>query len=105
MTKLDLGANFNTVKVTNMSGMFQGFAQNSSTMKNIDLGDQFYTTASTDMSNMFNGCGATAMTVLDLGPHFIKIPTTRTDMFKDCGTTGLRIYAPEAIYSSQTSFK
>ena len=79
MTTLDLGDKFNTAKVVNMSGMFQGFAQNSTTITSLDLGDLFYTTAATDMGYMFNGCGATVMGTLDLGPAFTKIPSgTRT---------------------------
>ena len=73
-------------------------------LKSIDLSG-LNTSTVTNMSNMFNACGATSMIVLDLGPHFTNIPSTRTDMFKDCGISQLKIYAPEAIYESQTSFK
>ena len=105
MTTLDLGDNFNTAKVVNMSGMFQGFAQNSATITSLDLGDLFYTTSATSMSNMFKDTGTTAMTTLDLGPAFTKIANTNADMFINCGTLSTVIYAPESIYSNMKNFK
>ena len=54
---------------------------------------------------MFNETGLNAMTILDLGPKFTKIASSHTDMFNNCGTTNLVIYAPEAIYSSIQEFK
>jgi len=103
MTALDLGDKFNTSKVKDMSGMFR--LCGNLKMTSLDLGDKFYTTSVTNMSNMFNSCGAGAMTILDLGPAFTKIAETNTDMFSYCGTTGLKIYAPESIYSNRTTFK
>jgi len=37
--------------------------------------------------------GATAMTILDLGPVFNRIPENNTDMFKNTGTNELIVYA------------
>ena len=62
---------FDTSKVTNMSQMFMKFK---GSIQTLDLKDKFYTTSATNMTNMFAYCGATAMTVLDLGPAFTKIP-------------------------------
>ena len=57
------------------------------------------------MTEMFNGTGTTAMTKLDLGPAFTQIAETHDNIFTNCGTTNLTIYAPEAVYSSIKSFK
>ena len=67
ITTFNLGNNFNTVKVKNMSGMFENFGLSLSTLT---LGSNFYTSEVTDMSNMFKGCGATAMTKLEIGTNF-----------------------------------
>ena len=103
MTKLDLGPNFNTSNVQSMNSMFLSTGHNS--MKSLDLGDKFYTTAVTDMTRMFNGTGASAMTTLDLGAVFTKIADTHDEMFTNCGVSSLVVYAPELIYSNETSFK
>ena len=118
MTKLDLGDKFNTKLVTNMYRMFYNCGAK---MTSLDLGNQFYTTAVTNMVEMFKGCGSTLMTALDLGPAFTKIPSgnisytngdgenvttdAHMDIFKECGTSTLLIYAPEAIYADINSFK
>ena len=73
LTTFSLGSNFNTARVTNMSGMFQNFAPK---LVSLNLGTQFYTSAVTDMSNMFYNCGTTAMTSLDLGPAFTRIASS-----------------------------
>ena len=73
-------------------------------MTSLDLVNTFYTTAATNTSEMFNNTGATAMTILDLGPAFDRIPDTNTDMFKNTGTAALVVYAPESIYSNVTAF-
>ena len=101
MTTLTLGDNFNTSQVTNMSGMFQDLGKTN--MQSLDLGDTFYTTSVTDMTNMFNGCGQSAMTVLDLGPAFTKVADSHDNFMTNCGTSELIIYAPEAIYSDRMS--
>ncbi|MEI3401496.1 MAG: BspA family leucine-rich repeat surface protein [Clostridia bacterium] len=76
-----LGSNFDTTKVTNMSGMFQNFAHK---LGILNLGTQFYTSEVTDMSNMFNGCGQNAMTTLTLGTNFDTTKVTNmSQMFKD----------------------
>ena len=103
MTKLDLGPNFNTSNVQSMNSMFLSTGHNS--MKSLDLGDKFYTTAVTDMTRMFYGTGASAMTTLDLGAVFTKIADTHDEMFTNCGVSSLVVYAPELIYSNETSFK
>ena len=103
MTKLDLGPNFNTSNVQSMNSMFLSTGHNS--MTSLDLGDKFYTTAVTDMTRMFNGTGASAMTTLDLGAVFTKIADTHDEMFTNCGVSSLVVYAPELIYSNETSFK
>ena len=103
MTSLDLGDKFDTSKVTNMKNMF--YQTGYSKMTVLDLGDKFNTKIVEDMSTMFSETGHNAMTILDLGPKFTKIAGNNTDMFKNCGTTNLTIYAPEAIYSSIQQFK
>ena len=86
-----------------MNYMFQKCG--SKAMTSLDLGDKFYTSKVTDMRHMFEGTGSEAMTVLDLGTGFTKIAEQNDDMFTNCGTSDLVIYAPELIYSSETSFK
>ena len=103
MTNLDLGDSFDTSKVTNMYRMFSYCGYTA--MTSLDLGDLFYTTSATTTQAMFYNCGNTAMTVLDLGPAFTKIPSNNTDMFTNCGTSNLKVYAPESIYSDRTSLK
>ena len=103
MTTLTLGDNFNTSKVTDMDSMF--FLTGFSKMTTLDLGDQFNTSKVEWMDTMFSGTGYNAMIILDLGPQFTKIADDHTDMFKNCGTTDIIIYAPEAIYASITEFK
>ena len=103
MTKLNLGDNFNTSSVTTMNSMFLSTGHNS--MTSLDLRDKFYTTSVTDMTNMFNGTGTVSMTTLDLGAVFTKIANNHEGMFTDCGKSNLVIYAPELIYSNETSFK
>ena len=103
MTKLDLGSNFNTSSVQDMNSMFLSTGHNS--MTSLDLGDKFYTTAVTDMTKMFYGTGASSMTTLDLGAVFTKIADTHDEMFTNCGVSSLVVYAPELIYSNETSFK
>ena len=100
---LNLGDDFDTSKVTDMSSMF--YQTGYSKMTVLDLGDKFNTSNVENMDTMFNETGLNAMTILDLGPKFTKIASSNTDMFNNCGTTNLIIYAPEAIYSSIQEFK
>ena len=103
MTTLTLGDKFNTSKVTDMGSMF--YQTGYSKMTTLDLGDQFNTNIVGNMDTMFSETGRNAMIILDLGPQFTKIADSNTDMFKNCGTTDIIIYAPEAIYASITKFK
>ena len=103
MTTLNLGEKFNTSSAENMYRMF--YSTGHTAMTSLDLGNKFYTTTVTDMTEMFNGTGTTAMTKLDLGPAFTQIAETHDNIFTNCGTTNLTIYAPEAVYSSIKSFK
>ena len=103
MTSLDLGDKFDTSNVTEMTSMFQGCGMKA--MTSLDLGDKFDTSNVTNMNYMFQKCGSEAMTVLDLGTGFTKIADQNDEMFTNCGTSDLVIYAPELIYSSETSFK
>ena len=103
MTTLTLGDKFNTSNVTDMYAMF--YQTGYSKMTTLDLGDQFNTSKVECMDTMFKETGRYAMTILDLGPQFTKIADSNTDMFKNCGTTDIIIYAPEAIYASITKFK
>ena len=102
MDTLILGDNFDTSEVEYMASMFSncGFTA----MTSLDLGDSFDTSKVKDMSWMFNKCGQTKMDALDLGPAF-KIATTNSEFVTNTGTEGCIIYAPEAIYSNETTFK
>ena len=116
MTSLSLGDKFDTSQVKDMNSMFYNFAQK---IKTLDLGEKFSTSQVEDMANMFNGTGASEMTVLNLGPAFTKIASgnvqnkddassthnANENMFTNCGTSELTIYAPESIYATIQSFK
>ena len=104
MTSLDLGDNFDTSNVTNMSNMF--FATGFMKMTSLDLGDKFDTSNARDMTSMFSGTGGTALQSLDLGPAFTNIAESNQGMFTGPNRPRLvNIYAPEAIYQDNTSFK
>ena len=104
MTSLDLGDNFDTSNVTNMSNMF--FATGFMKMTSLDLGDKFDTSNATNMNKMFSGTGGTVLQSLDLGPAFTNIAERNQEMFTGPNTPRLvNIYAPEAIYQDNTSFK
>ena len=103
MEKLDLRDKFDTTNVTNMYNMFYQCGYKS--MSSLDLGDKFNTSSVTDMHAMFYECGHELMTTLDLGAQFTHIADEHTDFMKDCGTTGLTIYAPESIYANKEAFK
>ena len=64
LTSLELGDSFNTSKVTNMNGMFQ----NCSSLTSLDLKDKFDTSNVTDMYSMFKNCSS--LTSLELGVNF-----------------------------------
>ena len=68
MTSLDLGENFDTSKVTDMSYMFVNTGYES--MTSLDLGDNFNTGKVTTMEGMFESTGLRAMTSLELGDKF-----------------------------------
>jgi len=57
------------------------------------------------MTSMFQNCGAEAMTVLDLGPKFIKIAYEYENFISGCGNSDIIIYAPESIYAQKDAFK
>ncbi len=104
LTNLNLGDKFDTSKVTTMHSMFSQTGYNN--MTSLDLGDKFSTSNVTTMWSMFEGTGNMAMTSLDLGPAFTKLAETRNDMFANTGKTDeITIYAPEAIYLNQETFK
>lgn len=69
--------NFDTSKVTNMSGMFQGCTS----LKTLDL-SSFDTSKVTDMHCMFDGCAS--LTKLDLRGFGTGNVTDMRRMFKDC---------------------
>ena len=83
------GLNYlNTVKATNMKGMFDHCGYTA--MTSLDLGDKFDTSNVTDMDGMFWSCGYTAMTSLDLGDKFDTSNVTIMDsMFYSCGYTAM----------------
>ena len=83
------GLNYlNTVKATNMKGMFDHCGYTA--MTSLDLGDKFDTSNVTDMDGMFWSCGYTAMTSLDLGDKFDTSNVTIMDsMFFSCGYTAM----------------
>ena len=103
LTSLNLGEKFDTSKVENMSKMFKNMGHNK--MKSFDVGENFYVTLVTDMTEMFRGTGQGAMTALDLGVNFTRIADSNTNMFTDCGTSDIVVYAPELIYLNETTFK
>ena len=88
MTSLTLGSKFNTSSVTNMSYMF--YTCGRVAMTSLDLGDKFDTSKVENMRNMFTMCGQSAMTSLNLGDKFdTGSVTDMTDMFSGCGTTAM----------------
>ena len=103
LTALNLGTKFNTSIVQTMEGMFN--ATGYKAMVSLDLGDNFYTSTVTNMDNMFNSTGAVSMMALDMGPNFKKIAAKHANFATNCGKKDVVIYAPEVIYSTQTSFK
>ena len=103
LTSLNLGEKFDTSKVENMSKMFKNMGHNK--MKSFDVGENFYVTLVTDMTEMFRGTGQGTMTALDLGVNFTRIADSNTNMFTDCGTSDIVVYAPELIYLNETTFK
>ena len=103
LTALNLGSKFNTSIVQTMEGMFN--ATGYKAMVSLDLGDNFYTSTVTNMDNMFNSTGAVSMMALDMGPNFKKISAKHVNFATNCGKKDVVIYAPEVIYSTQTSFK
>ena len=103
LTALNLGSKFNTSIVQTMEGMFN--ATGYKAMVSLDLGDNFYTSTVTNMDNMFNSTGAVSMMALDMGPNFKKIAAKHVNFATNCGKKDVVIYAPEVIYSTQTSFK
>ena len=103
LTSLNLGEKFDTSKVENMSKMFKNMGHNK--MKSFDVGENFYVMLVTDMTEMFRGTGQGAMTALDLGVNFTRIADSNTNMFTDCGTSDIVVYAPELIYLNETTFK
>ena len=68
MTSLDLGTNFDTSNVTDMSAMFDYAGYNK--MATLNLGDKFNTAQVTNMEGMFRFCGYSELTALNLGNHF-----------------------------------
>ena len=103
LTALNLGSKFNTSIVQTMEGMFN--ATGYKAMVSLDLGDNFYTSTVTNMDNMFNSTGSVSMMALDMGPNFKKIAAKHANFATNCGKKDVVIYAPEVIYSTQTSFK
>ena len=103
LTALNLGSKFNTSIVQTMEGMFN--ATGYKAMVSLDLGDNFYTSTVTNMDNMFDSTGAVSMMALDMGPNFKKIAAKHVNFATNCGKKDVVIYAPEVIYSTQTSFK
>ena len=85
---LDLGDKFDTSKVTNMTYMFY-YCGSWSEVFTLDLGDKFDTSNVTDMSLMFYGCGKSYFT-LDLGDKFdTSKVSTMEDMFYQCKVSKL----------------
>ena len=83
--KLDLGDDFDTSNVTDMSGMFYSCGQGSKFT--LDLGNKFDTSKVTDMSAMFYRCGFWSnVFTLDLGIKFdTSNVTNMSRMFYSCG--------------------
>ena len=78
LTSLDL-SNFNTSKVTNMESMFSG----SKTLTDLDLSN-FNTSNVTDMSGMFAGCSS--LMSLDLNNFNTSKVTDMRSMFSKCSS-------------------
>ncbi len=99
---LNLGSNFETKNVTDMSYMF-GNLGSSNRSFNIDLGPNFDTSSVTNMSNMFSGLfyrddyyGSTSHMQLSLGAKFDTSKVTNmSNMFSgvcnDCGNFELNL--------------
>ena len=80
---LDLGGNFDTSNVTDMSHMFDNCGSGSEFT--LDLGDKFNTINVTNMEGMFFGCGSKVFT-LNLGDNFdTSNVTNMSSMFRECG--------------------
>ena len=84
MTTLNLGTNFDTSKVTNMSYMFSSTGYTA--MTSLNLGAKFDTSNVLNMSGMFCDCGNNSMTTLELGGSFDTSKVT--DMSNMFGKTG-----------------
>lgn len=96
LEEICLGENFDTSKVRNMRNMFYNFGYNR--LENLSLGTKFSTKSCIDTSAMFSYCGYLSLMNLDLGPAFSSIPTTNSQMFYNTGKIDGKIYVGEAIY-------
>ena len=78
---LDLGPNFSTDNVKDMSGMFYSCFRE--TLKKFDLGKNFNTTSCNDFSEMFYCCGMNSIEEFSLGDgeFYIGDKTNVSDMF------------------------
>ena len=83
---LDLGSNFDTSNVTDMSYMFYGTSSNSSTFA-LNLGSKFDTSKVTDMHHMFYRTGYSSTNfALNLGSNFdTSHVTNMSNMFNQTG--------------------
>ena len=80
----DLGDNFDTSKVKDMTYMFCNCGKNSTKFA-LDLGDNFDTSNVTKMNSMFSGCGYSSPTfTLDLGAKFDTSKVTNMYLMFDC---------------------
>ena len=92
---INLGNDFNTSNVTDMSNMFGYLGAGAQESFVLNLGDKFYTNNVEDMSSMFINTGNSNGVDLNLGPHFVIEPSTSVNgMFDSAKFTNLTIPTP-----------
>ena len=89
-----LNINFDTSNVTNMSYMFKNFGEEYITLT---LGPNFDTSHVTNMTEMFNGAFKLTARVRDLDIRTMTFTavTSSTNIFKDCGAIGTKVYVKD----------